>query len=398
MIPITVLALMQTNLPRGRLLRFCLLTAVAGFVALGASAVWQDVRIPIVSMQHFLVFAVAVIGLSGIVRTSDEAVHLLAWLSLGTVAYYVIIGSARTAEGIEALWKFGIAFPVTALTLYLLVRRNVPGYVVTFALVGFGIYGMYLNSRAYALICFAVALFDFLRRSRKGLTRLRLWLGITGLLALGTVTPQLMLSGVFGEEVRLKTLSQTTGDGFALLDGRTEPPLAIAAIMEKPFAGWGNEQAITWHVIYSGVRLAEYMGMYNPDDYLRYWVRPGGRISIHSIFFESWIQGGIIAALFPIALLVTLVVGFVRMRGKYSIVVTLVCAQASWDLIFSPWVANKSIYLAVLVLAVTLPLSREQLDEMEMTSAHRSARLSLLSQPPGLRSGAYGKVQDGPNT
>ncbi|WP_149361169.1 O-antigen ligase family protein [Lolliginicoccus suaedae] len=394
-IPVTVLALMQTRLPRHRLARMCIFAAVIGFVALASSAVWHDTRFPIVALQHFLVFAVMVVGLSGIVRTSDEAVHLLAWLSLGTVAYYVIIGNARTAESIESLWKFGIAFPATMLVLYVLRRLNVSRYAVTFALVGFGIYGMYLNSRAYALICFGVALFDFLRSSRKGLTRTRVWVGVLGLLGFGTIMPSLILSGVFGESVRLKTLAQSDGGGFALLDGRTEPPLAIAAILERPILGWGSEQALTWNTIYAGVRLAEYLGMSSPDDYMKYWIRPGGRISIHSIFFESWIQGGVLAVLFPIALLVTLALGFIRMRGQYSIVVMLVCAQSFWDILFSPWVANKSIYLAVIVLAVTLPLTPEKDDKPEPAPAHRAARLSRLqrSASPAESAATEGSVE-----
>lgn len=74
-------------------------------------------------------------------------------------------------------------------------------------------------------------------------TRIRRGWQFAGLIAVGLVFSYVMpiaaRAGIFGSALQRKTVDQ---DGFnvpLLLAGRTEPPMTISAILERPLLGWG---------------------------------------------------------------------------------------------------------------------------------------------------------------
>jgi hypothetical protein len=116
--------------------------------------------------------------------------------------------------------------------------------------------------------------------------------------------------------------------------------------MAKPLFGWGNAQTIDPATVAQGVHVADFLGMSNPAFFIPVWIRPDGRISLHSIFFTAWVEGGLFGVMLPAALLVVFVIALLRASGKMMPVVVFAAAHGIWDLLFSPWGGSQSIAFA----------------------------------------------------
>ena len=116
-------------------------------------------------------------------------------------------------------------------------------------------------------------------------------------------------AGLFGPALQHKKIEQESTNLPLLLAGRTEPPLSITAIMDRPLLGWGSAVNLTPDVYTQAEHLAVRMG-YAPtfpfDGYWRLW-SPPSEYSFHSILLGSWAEGGVLAVLLPAWLLVACV-------------------------------------------------------------------------------------------
>lgn len=300
--------------------------------------------IPGANVAQFAVVALLLLAYLSTITSLESAATLVGWTSLSMTVYTVAFGAGNTRGSFEDLWKYGIAFTFTIFTLYLLARTDsaVAGII---ALIILGTFGTVLNYRSFGLVCGIAAAICIakLGTGRHIALRIATAGGILALLAV--LLPQALSSGVFGATVQAKTVAQTEAGGPLLLGGRTEPPLSIAAITERPF-GWGSAQLINADTLNRGSEIARFLGVTEVEQATKIWVRADGYVSLHSMLFVPWVEGGIVAAI-PMLLFIALFGWAAAVsRGRWTVLVTLVAAQSIWDILFSPWTGERAVALA----------------------------------------------------
>lgn len=346
---------MRAAAPWTRWVKSILWSAALAVVAMFIAGAYSPAGWYTTHILGVVVFALCLTGFSKVAGTVDDAAAMLAIAGAATVVYFVVVGWDGSRE-LEVIWKYGIAFPATAAILYITSRAH--RLLPIIALGGLAVASLALEYRSFSGLCLA-AIVAWVFHSRAGSSRywwLRAGIVAGFLIGISTVLIAVIESGAFGESLRSKTEWQLSGGGPALLSGRVEPPLSLAAIVQNPVGGWGNPNAIRTDTLGLGAQFANSIGMYDLPSYYRMWVRADGRISLHSILFESWVTGGILAAIFPLALIALFVVTLFRASGRLYPLVALVCIQGVWDVLFSPWAENRAALLAASLLVAALAL------------------------------------------
>ncbi|MGG7508912.1 hypothetical protein [Plantibacter sp. YIM 135249] len=345
------------------------------------------------STAAFCLMMIAAVKLTDGVQAAS---HFLAWSSIGTVLFYIFIGAENSRDTFEHLWKYGIAVPITFLVIFLALARTQHRAIPIILLVAIGSMSIFLGFRSHGLVCMAVVLLLFVkgksRSSGRGL--FKAFLAAAAFVALATIMPIAINSGLFGEAVKARTEEQISSGASLLLAGRVEPPLSVAAVLARPFLGWGDLNNIDQATMAQGRDFARALGMDDPAAYMGLWIRSDGRVSVHSVFFEAWVQGGILAALFPIALLALFVAGITRTSGKWSPMVVLVSVQGIWDVLFSTWGIGRPATLALSAIVVAWAVTDAHQKQQESAAeeimrngaavSRRSSRLRTPSRPSSL--------------
>ncbi|MBD7917216.1 hypothetical protein H9657_02855 [Cellulomonas sp. Sa3CUA2] len=327
-----------------------MLLALIGVAAFVTSAVLNSTAVSSSGVGNFFVVALFLASGSVVLKGQSEAVQYVTSLACGTSAYYILayvfgFGPVNIQSGFAELWKYGLAYPMAILATALACRSRRRLVLAPAVLVFLGCVGLILDYRSFGVVCLVSAA-GTLANSMSPKAAVRLV--VVGALAacLAIVVPAMIAAGIFGDAVRERTLAQGNISGPMLLAGRTEPPLSLAAISERPVIGWGDAQQIGNNTVSRGAALAWSLGMQDPKAYLPFWIRNGGAISLHSVLFGSWVEGGVLAAALPIALLCLFATALVRARGRWGAVVMLVASSGIWNVIFSPWSGNLSVQLA----------------------------------------------------
>lgn len=306
----------------------------------GVDVLWPNALVPAAFSLYFMGLTV----LSD--RSIDRVSFLLAGIGAGTVVFFLTEGIERTSTGnFLDVWKYGIAHGVTVVVVFGLVQGGVRWWVTTAVLTVVGVGSLALNFRAHALVCVVAAAILLARRVFGARVR-RGW-QFTAVIAFGMVFAQVMpvaaRAGIFGAVLQRKTLQQD-GTGLPLLlGGRTEPPLTLTAIAERPLLGWGSGMNLTTEVYTRAQHLAVDMGFSPTFPFELYWRLPAFDYSaMHSILLGSWAEGGLPAALLPAWLLYVCVVVVWRNDefGRWSPIVLIVALQGIWDMLYSPWTYN----------------------------------------------------------
>lgn len=316
--------------------------SVAGFLL---SSSLQKTQAPESNIGQSISFAIFLLAFTRIIKNTDEAGSLLAWFSVGQICYFIIARPENTLSGIEEFWKYGVAYPVGTLVVYLLLKRAT--LTLLAALVIVGVVSIFLDYRSMGLVCLLAAVCCFVKGGPRKRRPLRITAGAAVLWVLAEVLPASMAAGLFGEEIQQRTLRQTVNDTPAFLGGRTESPLSIAAIMSKPLLGWGNSQTLDNETVSLGIRVADTLGMSDPKFFLPVWVRADGRVSLHSILLNAWVEGGLLGVVLPVCLFSLFVVALIRADGAMMPIVVFTSVHGIWDLLFSPWAGNQSVAFAI---------------------------------------------------
>ena len=163
-----------------------------------------------------------------------------------------------------------------------------------------------------------------------------------------------------------------------ILAGRTESPLSIAAILDRPWFGWGTADNLSAEVFEHGRSIAIAWGFDPTLPIETSWYLRNGAVSLHSVLLTAWAEGGVIAALLPLGLLLA-AVGIVwnaSRYGRWAPLAVYLSIQAVWDLLFSPTSYNllpDFALLAVLYVACHLPrASTAKPDEPEHVTDTKS--------------------------
>ena len=168
-----------------------------------------------------------------------------------------------------------------------------------------------------------------------------------------------------------------------LLAGRTEPPMTITAILERPLLGWGSAMNLTPDVYTQAEHLAVRMGFAPTFPFDLYWRLPASDYSaMHSILLGSWAEGGVLAVLLPAWLLVAclgIVWNYTRF-GRWAPLAVTVALQGIWDLIYAPWTYNMIAEYACIALLFCAVHFRPTTDTAAMTP-RVSAVIPTIGRP-----------------
>jgi hypothetical protein len=85
------------------------------------------------------------------------------------------------------------------------------------------------------------------------------------------VMPFVARAGLFGPALQRKTIEQEATNLPVLLAGRTEPPMTITAIMQRPLLGWGSAEKMPPDSYAQAEHLAVRMGYAPTFPFDIYW-------------------------------------------------------------------------------------------------------------------------------
>jgi hypothetical protein len=307
----------------------------------GVSVLWPNAFAPAAFSLYFIGLTV----LTG--RAVDLIPTVLAGIGAGTLIFFMTEGIELSNTGsFLDLWKYGIAHAVTILIVFGLTMARVRPIVYPVVLALLGLASLGLNFRSHALVCLLASATLFTHRFLG--SRIQRGWQFAGIILFGLLFAYVMpfagRAGLFGPALQRKTIEQDATNLPVLLAGRTEPPLTITAIMQRPLLGWGSAENMPPDVYTQAEHLAVRMG-YAPtfpfDAYWRLWLPPN-EYSFHSILLGSWAEGGLLAVLLPAWLLVACI-GVVWNNTRFGIWAPLaltVALQGIWDLLYAPWTYN----------------------------------------------------------
>jgi hypothetical protein len=324
-----------------------LVLAVLGWISFlascavnGVSPLWPNALAP-------AAFALYLIGLTVVTGRRVEAIAtVLAGIAVGTVVFFLSAGIELTRTGnFLDLWKYGIAHAVTLLILFGLTTVRAPVLVQPIALAVLGLASLGLNFRSHALVCLLAAATLFTHRFLG--SRIQRGWQFVGIIVFGLafayVMPIAAKAGWFGATLQRKTIQEVATDLPIFLAGRTEPPMSITAIVERPLLGWGSALKLPPELYAQAEHLAVRMGFHPTFPFDLYWrLPPSDYSAIHSILLGSWAEGGVLAVLLPASLLVACV-GIVWNNtrfGQWAPLALTLALQGIWDLIYAPWTYN----------------------------------------------------------
>ncbi|MFC8302295.1 hypothetical protein ACFUCV_01260 [Specibacter sp. NPDC057265] len=362
--------------------------SLAGILALVFSALYQGQEIS-GNILHYAAMALFVCAAVRLTAGEASAAQLLGYASIGSALFFVVFRPKNT-DTFEHMWKYGLGPYVAIAAVWLACSLTERRLLAMLALLAVGSASLFLGFRSHGLVCFVtVVLLMFQSKTRKGkLPLVRIVAAGGALLGLYKLLPAAVAAGVFGEAVRLRTLNQLDDSGPALLAGRVEPPLSIAAIMEKPWFGWGNLNGIDLDTLGVARNIAYELGML-PEAYERLWVREEGRVSVHSLLGEGWAEGGIVSAALPLLLLGIFIAAAFKVRGNWAPLVILVSAQGCWDVVFSTWGYNRAMVLAFSAVLAAWAISKSR-DEIAQADGLGDSRVS--NKPKGGQRRPYSSV------
>jgi hypothetical protein len=326
----------------------------------GVSVLWPNAVAP----AAFLLYLIGLTVLTG--RAVESIATVLAGIAAGTLVFFLTHGIELTRTGsFLDLWKYGIAHAVTILILFALAKARVPPVVQPAVLALLGLASLGLNFRSHALVCLLASVTLFTRRVLG--SRIRRGWQFAGIMVFGLVFAYVMpiaaRAGLFGSALQRKTIEQEATNLPALLAGRTEPPMTITAILERPLLGWGSAKNLTPEVYTQAEHLAVRMGFAPTFPFDLYWrLPPSDYSAMHSILLGSWAEGGLLAALLPAWLLVACI-GVVWNNTRFGVWAPLaltVALQGIWDLVYAPWTYNMIAEYACIALLFCAVHSRGQ--------------------------------------
>jgi hypothetical protein len=306
----------------------------------GVSALWPNAVAP----AAFSLYLIGLTVLTG--RKVEWIATVLAGIGTGTVVFFLTKGIELTHTGnFLDLWKYGIAHGVTIVLLFVLIRAKAHPLVPAVVLAVLGLASLGLNFRSHALVCLLAGATLFANRFLGARVR-RGW-QFVGIIVFGLVfantMPIVARAGWFGPALQRKTIDQEAIDLPLLLAGRTEPPMTLTAIMERPFLGWGSAMKMTPDVYAQAEHLAVRTGFSPTFPFYLYWrLPPSDYSAMHSILLGSWAEGGLLAVLLPVWLLVACV-AVVWNNTRYGVwapLVLTVALQGIWDMWYAPWTYN----------------------------------------------------------
>jgi O-antigen ligase len=360
---VCLLLLVISPVGRGTKSRVPLVLAGLGTVAYLLSSVMNDTSLMEPDVVAFAAFALYFCGVFALTRNLEDLFTVFTGVSLGTCVFYALGGTALTQTGLfAALWKYGLAPPITVGVLYAAIVFSRSRIVPPLLLMTLAGASVALNYRSHAMICGAALLLVAVDLIRRRPLQFRGKLLLLGAFALGSMwaLQAAAHAGLLGTSLREKIEMQSSQDVPVILAGRSEPPLSITAILDRPIFGWGSANNISAGVYEDAREWAIEIGFDSNYPFQYVWKLSDGSLSLHSLVLGSWAEAGILGVLLPLWLVWAC--GFLiysaTLAGRWSPLLIYLGLQGLWDLFFSPWSYNLPIVYAVIAVAYVLQRQR----------------------------------------
>lgn len=367
-----------------------LVFALIGTGAYLASAWVNDTSYLSPDVFAFGSFALYFCGITVLAGDIERIATVLLGIAFGSVFFYAMIGTFLTSAGsVIDLWKYGVAPSASIAVLYLMATCRMRTSAVVAALLSLAALSLVLNFRSHAVICCAVALLLLLSKYRRGALSLGSRVVTLGAFAVGFTWALEFAAreGLLGGSLREKVLMQSDGSVPMLLAGRTEPPLSLTAIVNRPFLGWGEADNISHEVYVQAQHAAMAVGFDRSFPFEYAWKLSNGSISLHSILLGSWAEAGVLAVLLPLWLLWACyrLVFVADSAGPWTPLMMYLGMQTIWDLLFSPWSYNLPAVFACLACCCVAVSSDGRHHDGDAKDAHLLMRLLRDNRAPRSR-------------
>ena len=365
-------ALLLTRLTLGQWLPLVL--ALTGFAAFCISAQINHLSLVDQRVQQWAAFAVYFAGF--LVLAGRDLLRIFAiycGIAIGAAAYSVfhVGASADTYDSTAELWKYGFGQWIILILLFCLVLMKVPVPLQALALLLVAAYSLSADYRSLATNCALVtviALVGWVAGNRVPRWVQAALVALSGT-AMYAIVPRLAADGLLGDAIARKTETQLAEGVPLILAGRTESPLSMSAILERPWFGWASANNISAEAFDRAKSLAIALGFDPAVPIESGWYFANGDVSLHSVLLGAWAEGGLFAALLPLGLMsaALAMIWNAPRYGRWCVLVIAVSLQAVWDLLFSPWSYGSLsgfAMLAVVFAARHMP-SHSHFDEKE---------------------------------
>lgn len=298
----------------------------------------------------------------------------LNWVAAAYSAGMLVRGILHPGHlGAANAWKFSYAVPLTILVLGVVSQRRSPRATLV-ALLGLSGLCALVDARSmFGTLLLAAILVGWQLRPKSG-SRPLAW-GWTLLLlgglavAVYNLATALILDGVLGSEIQMRSQIQVQTAGSLILGGRPELAATYALIRHTPW-GFGVGIAPSIYDV-----MAAKAGMirvnYDPDNGYVDKYMFGGHVELHSAAGDMWAMFGLFGLAFVVLVTLLIVRGLATSMGQRSgdgLLTFLVC-YTLWNLAFSP------LQSAVPTLALTLGLV------MPVAGRHQAGRHVSSERP-----------------
>jgi hypothetical protein len=278
-------------------------------------------------------------------------------------------------------WKFGIGFPITLALVILACHRFVYRVPLLSPLILAGAAGLNLvkEYRSLAGICFLTGAYVLLQqrtraRSGRAVTatpgRVVAVIAVGGVLVFGFIglygytANRGLLGGAAAQEYQ----HQSAGKFGVLLGGRPQTLVEAQAVFDSPVIGhgsWAKNSKYTY-----GLLRAMQRSGYTPTSGDVYGILHSNTIPTHSYLFGSWVEAGLLGAVFWIAIVVLacqVLFGLYRIRDPLTPLFAFIIVDLLWAVAFSPY-GSQDRFIAPFMLVVVLYV-RRRLAEASGTGA-----------------------------
>ncbi|MDR6413289.1 hypothetical protein [Pseudarthrobacter sulfonivorans] len=184
---------------------------------------------------------------------------------------------------------------------------------------------------------------------------------------------RLAIAGTFGGIAQQKAMFQAGGDYGSLLSSRSEFFLSIGTILKQPLLGGGSFSLASPDTVQNAASLYNAWGYTSVASRMLLDVP-----AYHSTLLGSWAENGVLALPFWLAVLGVFIKGLVSVLYREChapALVALLCTSGIWDLMFSPFGAERRMWLALSVVTVITLIYRTKGIEKRATNFHCNNKL-----------------------
>lgn len=327
------------------------------------------------------------IGLTYLLGSSKSRI-MLAWTAVAvSICLAFVLQPNIYARDLP--WKFSFGLPISILVaLWLSIRHEERKITVPVLMALAGVH-FALGFRSMAVITAVVAIVLVVRRRKtevsdgKRVVRLRpvvlALLASSLVILLTNVYDQLALDGQLGSAAQQKAAYQADGAFGSIFSSRNEFFLSAASIVDSPIIGGGSYSVASPEAAQS---VADLYGLYG-------YQHVAGAVAMHAPAYHSelfglWAENGALALPFWLGVLFLYLISITAVlyrRCQAPVLVAMTATIGIWDLFFSPFGADRRMWLALSLVTLIAFTKRERSTRAKNIDRNYKLQPSAISRP-----------------